>query len=294
MTTVPSESRDSYDTSGDPSFDTSGDHCLDTSSDPFAEAERGLARIAALDPSDPARAGLRAHVICLCLPMARREAARYRHTGEPMEDLVQVATLGLIQAVDRFDGNRGVPFRHFALPTISGELKRHFRDRCWSVRVGRRVQELHQAIQQAEPELAQRLKRTPTVSDVAAYLGVSEDEVVAGLNGGAAYSARSLNWLPPAEEDAVELGDALGAEDRDLEAVTDRESLRVALRALPERLRLLLMLRFVDELTQTQIADKLGISQMHVSRLISRALSMLRRTMLDEQPQQPTKSPAAA
>lgn len=256
---------------------------LDTrSADPLTEAERGLACIAGLDPSDPVRGEVRDRVICLCLPMARRQAARYGHTGEPMEDLMQVATVGLIRAVDRFDGERGVPFRHFAIPTISGELKRHFRDRCWSVRVGRRLQELHQAIQHAEPELAQLLKRTPTVADVAAYLRVSEEQVLAGLESGAAYSARSLNWLPPADQDAAELGEALGVEDRRLEAVTDREALRVALRALPERQRVLLLLRFVEEMTQSEIAKHLGISQMHVSRLIRRALEMLRRHLLED------------
>src|SRR5690606_11752016 len=109
-----------------------------TAEDALAEAEYALARIATLDPDDPRRAEVRDRVISLCLPMARKQAARYGHTGEPMEDLMQVATVGLIRAVDRFDGGRGVPFRHFAIPTISGELKRHFRDRCWSIRVGRR------------------------------------------------------------------------------------------------------------------------------------------------------------
>lgn len=254
-----------------------------TAEDALAEAEYALARIATLDPADPRRAEVRDRVISLCLPMARKQAARYGHTGEPMEDLMQVATVGLIRAVDRFDGGRGVPFRHFAIPTISGELKRHFRDRCWSIRVGRRLQELHQAIQHAEPELAQKLKRTPTVADVAAYLGVSEKEVRDGIEGGAAYSARSLNWLPPlGDEDATELADTLGSDDRVLEAIADLESLRTALATLPDRLRILLRLRFVEELTQNQIADRLGISQMHVSRLIRRALAMLRGHMLDE------------
>jgi RNA polymerase sigma-B factor len=197
-----------------------------------------------------------------------------------MEDLVQVATLGLIQAVDRFDPGRGIPFRHFALPTILGELKRHFRDKGWSVRVNRRVQELHQEIRRAEPELAQLLGRTPTDADLAEHLTLSAAEVRAGRGAGSAYTARSLNWRANSEDDAVELGELLGHEDRDLELVADRESLRAALRYLPENMKHLLSMRFADNLTQSQIADKIGVSQMHVSRLITRAVGILRRHML--------------
>lgn len=252
--------------------------------DPLTEADRALARLATMSPGDPARNRLREQIICQCAPAARREAIRYRHTGESMDDLVQVATVGLIHAVDRFDPSRSVPFRHFAMPTITGELKRHFRDKGWSVRVSRRIQELHQEVCRAEPQLAQRLGRTPTVADLAEHLNLREDEVLAGRRGGAAYSVRSLNWRVHGDDDLVELGDLLGEEDRQLEAVADRESLRQALRELPERLQTLLVLRFVENLTQTQIAQRIGVSQMHVSRLINRALSMLRRHMLTERP----------
>jgi RNA polymerase sigma-B factor len=252
--------------------------------DPLADADDALAHLASLRPGDPARTWLREQIICQCASAARREAIRYRHTGESMEDLVQVATVGLIHAVDRFDPTRNIPFRHFAMPTIAGELKRHFRDRGWSVRVSRRVQELHQEISRAEPELAQRLARTPSVADLAAHLGLTEADVMAGRGGGAAYRARSLNWRVHGEDDVVELVDLLGADDRDLEAVADRESLRQALRVLPDRLRLLVSLRFVDNLTQHQIATRIGISQMHVSRLIARALATLRRQMTAERP----------
>lgn len=255
-----------------------------TDTDAIDEADDALARLAAMSCGEPARGQLREQIICQCMPAARREAVRYRHTGESMEDLVQVATVGLIHAVDRFDPTRGVPFRHFAMPTIAGELKRHFRDKGWSVRVSRRVQELHQEVSRAEPELAQRLSRTPTVADLAAHLHLSREDVLAALDGGAAYRARSLNWRVFGDEDTMELGDLLGMEDRELEGIADRESLRQALRVLPERLRLLLSLRFVDNLTQAQIADKIGVSQMHVSRLINRALAILRRHMLAERP----------
>jgi RNA polymerase sigma-B factor len=255
-----------------------------TDLDPLTEADQALARLAAMRPGDPAREKLREQIICQCAPAARREAGRYRHTGESLDDLVQVATVGLIHAVDRYDPTRCVPFRHFAMPTITGELKRHFRDKGWGVRVSRRIQELHQEVSRAEPELAQRLARTPTVADLAAHLCLSEEEVLAGRGGGAAYTTRSLNWRVHGDDDIVELGDLLGMEDRDLEAIADRESLRQALLVLPDRLRLLLSLRFVDGMTQNQIAERIGVSQMHVSRLISRALTTLRRHMTAERP----------
>jgi RNA polymerase sigma-B factor len=249
------------------------------------EAEdEALARLAEMDRADPARIRLREQIIYHCMQMARREAGRYRHAGESMDDLVQVATVGLIHAVDRFDITRGVPFRHFAVPTIAGELKKHFRDKGWSVRVSRRVQELHQEVSRAEPELAQRLCRTPTVADLANHLKLSERDVLAARGGAAAYKARSLNWRVQDDDDAAELGDLLGIEDRDLEGIADREALRQALLTLPQRLRFLLSLRFVENLTQAQIAGRVGVSQMHVSRLINRALCILRGHMLAERP----------
>jgi RNA polymerase sigma-B factor len=255
--------------------------------DALDEADETLAELAGMDPADPARSRLREQIIYRCIPVARREAGRYRHAGESMDDLVQVATIGLIHAVDRFDPSRGVPFRHFAVPTITGELKKYFRDKGWSVRVSRRVQELHQEVSRAEPELAQRLCRTPTVADLASHLKLSERDVLAARGGAAAYRARSLNWRAQDDDDAAELGDLLGIEDRDLEGIADREALRQALRILPQRLRSLLSLRFEENLTQAQIASQVGVSQMHVSRLINRALSMLRGHMLAERPVRP-------
>ena len=248
-----------------------------------APVEPALSLMARLAPENPERRRIREQIIKECLPMARREAARYRHSGESMEDLVQVATLGLIQAVDRYEPDRGVPFRHFAAPTISGELKRHFRDKGWSVRVSRRVQELHQVISRAEPTLAQELRRTPTVADLAGHLQLSQADVRAGLYGAAAYRARSLNYRV-GEDDVTELGDLLGGDDRDLEAVADIEALRTSLLLLPPRLRHVLGLRFEQNLTQVQIAQQIGVSQMHVSRLIGRALLMLRRMLMDDTP----------
>jgi RNA polymerase sigma-B factor len=177
-----------------------------------------------------------------------------------------------------------VPFKHFAVPTICGELKRHFRDKGWSVKVSRRVQELYLLVNQSEPELAQLLGRMPTTRDLALHLRLTEEDICAARGGGAAYSARSLSWPLQGDDDGADLGSRLGALDRSLEAVADRDALQRAAGLLPQRLRHILALRFVDELSQAQIADTLGISQMHVSRLLSKSLAMLRGHMLAEQP----------
>jgi RNA polymerase sigma-B factor len=251
---------------------------FDTNSD---DGDANLARLAAMPPGTE-RERLRTHIICVWMPSTRRAAARYRHSGEPMEDLVQVATVGLIEAVDRFDASRGTAFRNFAGATIAGELKHHFRDKGWSVRVSRRAQELHHEIRQVEPELTQRLGRVPTVADLAEHLDLTEDEVRAARGVGNAYTARSLNWR--ADDEAAEIGELLGDEDSAIDLVADRESLRLAIRGLPETLKLVLALRFFENLTQSQIAGAIGVSQMHVSRLIRRAVAILRQHMLAETP----------
>jgi RNA polymerase sigma-B factor len=254
----------------------------DNRADGWPAADTLLAALAALRPTDPERARLRCTIISQCAQAARREATRYRNTGEPMDDLVQVATVGLILAVDRFDPARGIPFKHFALPTITGELKRHFRDKGWGVKVSRRVQELYQEVRRAEPELAQRLGRQPTTPDLAEHLGLSEDDVRAARQGEAVHTTRSLNWPAYGDEDMAELGERIGGLDPAIEAVADRDALHRAWPLLPKRLRNILTLRFVDELSQSQIADKMGVSQMHVSRLITRSLTLLRRYMTAE------------
>lgn len=256
----------------------------DGSSDGWPEVEPLLATLTTMRETDPNRARLRHHIICQCLHAARREANRYRHTGESFDDLVQVATLGLILAIDRYDPERGIPFKHFAVPTITGELKRHFRDKSWSVKVSRRIQELHQTVRRAEPELAQRIGRMPTIADLAQHLNISSDDVEAARRGDAAYTTRSLSWPVAGDDDRRELGEVFGEPDRAIEAVADHDALRRALPLLPDRLRLIVSLRFVDELSQSQIADKVGISQMHVSRLLNRSLTLLRRHMTADEP----------
>jgi len=251
----------------------------DPEADPLIAVTPDLARMAALRDGDPERALIRSDVICRCTPAARREATRYRRTGEPLDDLVQVATVGLILAVDRYDPSREVPFKHFALPTISGELKRYFRDKGWSVRVNRRMQELCQEVRQAEPELAQRLGRTPTAEDLAEHLRLPVGDIALAREGEVVHFARSLNRPAYFDGEGDELGDIIGSDDRALLAVPERDALRRALRALPSRLAMLVSLRYLDDLTQSEIGDKVGLSQMQVSRLLDRAITLLRGHM---------------
>jgi len=253
-------------------------------------ADAVLVQLAAVGPDDPPARRLREQVISQCVPAARREALRFRRSGEPLDDLIQVATLGLIHAVDRFDPARGIPFRCFALPTITGELKRHFRDKGWMVRVSRRVQELYLEITRLEPELTQWLGRSPTHDDFARHLNVPVDEIRAARASGTVYTARSLNApVQFGHADSIEFGDLLGEDDHDFERVTDRAALTKALRILPERMRVLLCLRYVEDLNQCQIADKVGLSQVQVSRLLTQALNQLREHMGAEPPTQVRK-----
>ncbi|MFD4787363.1 RNA polymerase sigma factor SigF [Streptomyces sp. NPDC058459] len=240
-------------------------------------------RLAALSEDSPERGYVRDTLIELNLPLVRYAAARFRSRNEPMEDIVQVGTIGLIKAIDRFDCERGVEFPTFAMPTVVGEIKRFFRDTSWSVRVPRRLQELRLALTKASDELSQRLDRSPTVPELAAALGVSEEDVVDGLAVGNAYTASSLD-SPAPEDDGGEgsLADRLGYEDTALEGVEYRESLKPLLAKLPPRERRIIMLRFFANMTQSQIGEEVGISQMHVSRLLTRTLSQLREGLVSD------------
>lgn len=240
--------------------------------------ERALLReFAASVPGDPRRADLREELVTMHLPLVRHLAARYRDRGESMEDLVQVGTIGLIHAVDRYDPDHGAEFSTFATPTILGEIKRHFRDRAWAVRVPRRLQELSARISTRTEELTASLHRSPTVRELAQSLGVSEEEVLDALESRGVHAIASLD----AERDeddgtTATLADRVGAEDDALAAVEDHESLRPLLAALPERERRIILLRFFEHRSQSEIARELGISQMHVSRLLARTLAGLR------------------
>jgi RNA polymerase sigma-B factor len=236
------------------------------------------AALAATALDDPARPALRERCIEAWLPLAQHLARRYANRGEPLDDLTQVAMVGLIKSVDRYQADRGVEFSGFAIPTIVGELKRHFRDRTWSIRVPRRLQELRMAIVGANNALTQTLGRSATVADIAAHLSITEEEVLEGLEGAQAYSTTSLS-TPINEDSGRELSDTFGGDDAGFELTELRVTLGPALASLDEREQKILTLRFYGNLTQTEIADQIGISQMHVSRLLTKALAKLRAQM---------------
>jgi len=248
-----------------------------------AEARVLFARLAELDADDPTRATVRDTVVELHLPLAEHLARRFAHRGEPHDDLVQVANIGLIKAVDRFEPERGLEFSTYATPTIVGEIKRHFRDKTWAVRVPRRLQELRLAMTRANADLAQTLGRSPTVAELAVHLGVGEDDVIEALEAGGAYSTVPLETENDDDAPGPSLTDTLGEEDTSFETVENLASLRPLLAELPERERRILLLRFFEGKTQSQIAADLGISQMHVSRLLARTLDRLRTGMLTTQ-----------
>lgn len=209
------------------------------------------------------------------LPLARRLAKRFRRRGEDPDDLTQVAMIGLIHAVDRFNPEFGRPFVAFAVPTIVGELRRHFRDQSWMLHVGRSLQERYIAVSAVIPELCQRLQRMPTTADVAAALDLPAAEVQRAMLCASAYTARSLN-IPAQPGGEIPLCEVLGQPDHDLELVPDRHALRQALAGLRPRDLEILRLRFVEHMTQRQIAAKIGVSQVHVSRLLVRIFDALR------------------
>ena len=255
----------------------------------WGDAERArerelIAVMADSDVDDPVHRRARDELVTLHLPLVHFLARRFRDRGEPLDDLVQVGTIGLIKAVDRFDPERGVEFSTYATPTIVGEIKRHFRDKGWAIRVPRRLQELRISLGQATAELSQKSGRAPTVAELAAHLGISEDDVIEGLEGAQAYSTTSLDAHAGGDDgdDAPSLADRLGTDDLDLEAVEYRESLKPLLAALPSRERRILALRFFHGMTQSEIAAEVGISQMHVSRLLAKSLATLREGMLDD------------
>ncbi|MCV7164253.1 RNA polymerase sigma factor SigF [Mycobacterium stomatepiae] len=213
-----------------------------------------------------------------CLPLADHIARRFEGRGEPRDDLVQVARVGLVNAVVRFDVETGSDFVSFAVPTIMGEVRRHFRDNSWSVKVPRRLKELHLRLGSATAELSQRLGRAPTATELAAELEMDRAEVVEGLVAGSSYNTLSIDTGGGGgdEEDARAIADTLGDVDASIDRIEDRESLRPLLEGLPERERTVLVLRFFESMTQTQIAERVGISQMHVSRLLAKSLTRLR------------------
>jgi RNA polymerase sigma-B factor len=221
----------------------------------------------------------REELIANFMPLARKLASRYRNPHEPFDDLVQVAAIGLIGAVDRFDPERGVAFSSFAVPTILGELKRYFRSTAWSVHVPRRAQELSLRVDQASRALTARHGRKPSVHQLSQYLELGVEDVMDGLDATSAHYAASLDAPAAASDDEVArepLGETMGYDDDRLELVDTAVSLSSALRLLPLRARQALELRVNHELKQVEIADRLGCSQMQVSRLLKRASTRVR------------------
>ena len=239
--------------------------------------------LARSDLSAVSRQRVRDELVEMHLPLVEYLARRFRNRGEPLDDLVQVATIGLIKAVDRFDLDRGVEFSTYATPTIVGEIKRHFRDKGWAIRVPRRLQELKLSLAKATSELSQRNGRSPTVGELASHLRMSEEDVLEGLESANAYSAVSLDAPDTGDDENHAVADTLGITDESLEGVEYRESLKPLLGQLPAREKRILLLRFFGNMTQSQIAAELGISQMHVSRLLARTLTQLRAGLLLEE-----------
>ncbi|HSX22113.1 MAG TPA: SigB/SigF/SigG family RNA polymerase sigma factor [Gaiellaceae bacterium] len=211
------------------------------------------------------------------MSLVRSLARRYSYRGEQLEDLVQIGAIGLIKAIDRFDINRGVELTTYATPNIIGEIKRHFRDKGWAVRVPRGLQELNVQLSKIVEQLTVQLGRSPTIPELAVAAGAQEEEVLEALESGRAYSALSLSSTPGSEGDeTLDPLESIGTEEHQYEVSEDRAVLAPGFKALDERERMILQLRFFDGLTQSQIAQQVGISQMHVSRLIRRSLEKIR------------------
>jgi RNA polymerase sigma-B factor len=242
--------------------------------DPTAADAELFARVRTGDEETPAREEL----IRRYLPLAKRLARRYQRSEESLEDLIQVASLGLIKAIDRFDPGRDVAFSSYAVPTILGELKRHFRDRTWAVRVPRDLQETAWRVDQAITRLAADTGAAPSVGEIAAALELSEEQVLEGMEAGSAYRAASLDAprATPEDEQGETIGDSVGVQEPGFERAEQRAMLEPLLKTISARERLVVRLRFVEDLTQAEIGERIGVSQMQVSRLIRHALARMR------------------
>ncbi|MGC4935156.1 RNA polymerase sigma factor SigF [Gordonia sp. DT30] len=233
-------------------------------------------------------AARRDQIIERCLPLADHIARRFSDRGEAFDDLVQVARIGLVNAIDRFDVERGASFLSFAVPTVMGEVRRHFRDGTWSMRVPRRTKEVSLRIGRAGDELVQRLGRSPRPSELAEYLDLPVDEVIDGLMARSAYNASSID--AEVDDERRSIGETLGDEDEHLAQVDDYVTLAPAMARLPERERTILSLRFFHAMSQSEIAAQVGISQMHVSRLLARTLRALREELAEPDTDAPDAS----
>jgi RNA polymerase sigma-B factor len=239
-----------------------------------------LSAAAALPDHSPVRSDLRRQAIEDNIPFATRLARRFRDRGEPVDDLTQVAMVGLVNAVDGYDPGRGCEFAGYATPTIVGEIRRYFRDKGWRIKVPRRLQELRLQVNRAKVELSQTMGASPAISDIARHLDVSEEDVAEAIEVAQLYHPVSLS-APAGPDTDLDVADPLGDLDPGMEAVDNRESVKPLLASLPERERRILTMRFFGEMTQSQIAAELGISQMHVSRLLAQTLQRLRTALVE-------------
>ncbi|WP_024804602.1 RNA polymerase sigma factor SigF [Nocardia sp. BMG51109] len=251
-------------------------------SDSYDNIEPEFAKLAALDPDDPHREAERERIVGLCLPLAEHIARKFSGRGENFDDLLQVARVGLVQAVDRFDVERGSSFLSFAVPTIMGEVRRHFRDNTWAVRVPRRTKEIQLSIGGAVDALAQRLGRLPKAREIADELDVDLVEVTQALIAGNAYQMSSLEAATgdDGENTPLSLREVLGEAEPKYDRVEEFMAVKPLIADLPDREQQVLIMRFFETKTQTQIADALGISQMHVSRILAKTLTWLREEAL--------------
>ncbi|WP_327085618.1 SigB/SigF/SigG family RNA polymerase sigma factor [Nonomuraea sp. NBC_01738] len=239
-------------------------------------AEELLAEMVRPETPDTARERLRERIVEMHRPLAMEIARRYRYRGEPAEDLQQAAYVGLMKAVNGFDPTLGHAFRGYAVVTMTGEVKRHFRDRTWAIRVPRLYQERRSELNRLVADLSQDLGRSPTIAELAAKMAISEEEVLLTLDASAAYSTLSLDAPLGSDDDAASLGDVIPEADDSLGTLVDSQAVRPLIDALPHREKNILLLRFFGNQTQAEIAAEFGISQMHVSRILRKVLDGLR------------------
>jgi RNA polymerase sigma-B factor len=271
-------------------------HASEATPSPGADEQlAGEAQLLRRYAKDPAPV-VREELVERFMPLAKRLASRYSGGAEPFDDLVQVASVGLVKSIDRFDPERGTAFSTFAVPTILGELKRHFRDRGWSIHVPREVQERILKVERALAELPSRLGRAPTVADIAERLGVSDEQVLEAMHASQGHHAVSLDAAGGPSNDGDEsapLGERIGSEDLGYETVEYGAAIEPALAEISERDRTVLHLRFVEDLTQSEIAARVGVSQMHVSRILRSTLERLRSAVSEDEDPDEAAAPAA-
>jgi len=242
----------------------------------YADVAEAIRRLRTLDDQSVEYRRQRDAVVERCLPLAEHIARRYRNRGEPLDDLIQTARMGLVHAINRFNVDNGADFLAFAVPTVAGEVRRHFRDRGWAVKVPRRVKDLQAQLNKARGDLSQQLGRAPNATQIAAHLGIDRDLVIDATFAGSNYSVLSTDSASVSDDTYPSVADRLGEIDARIDKVLQVETVRPLIAALPERQRTVLTLRFFEDMTQTEIAQHIGCSQMHVSRLLTKALDTLR------------------